>query len=153
MDEFNLDNTGKYDQTRARKKDAQFEIEPRRSPRHEPEEKAGFHFGSRRNEDDGDELPELPTRYDHEDSFSEDEPEIELPAEEYEPPIPVGREAESMDEPADESVSAGSADDIVHQVQESIETSYPIPEPYIPVASAEDTIAAPAQEEAPLPVG
>ena len=151
MDEFNLDNTGKYGQTSARKNDVQFEIEPRRSPRREPEEKAAFHFGSRTDEDDGDELPELPTRYDHEDSFSEDEPEIELPADEYEPPIPVGREAESMDEPADESVSAGSADDIVHQVQESIETSYPIPEPYIPVASAEDTFAAPAQEEAPLP--
>ena len=41
MDEFNLDNTGKYDQTRARKKDAQFEIEPRRSPRREPEAPQG----------------------------------------------------------------------------------------------------------------
>ena len=149
MDEFNLDNTGKYDQTRARKKDAQFEIEPRRSPRREPEEKAAFHFGSHTDENAGDELPELPTRYDHEFSFLEDEPEAELSADEYEPPASIEQEAQSPDEPAGESVSAGSADDIVHQVQESIETSYPVPEPYISVESAEDASSAPVREDAP----
>ena len=151
MDEFNLENTGKYNQTGARKNDVQFEIEPRRPSRREPEEKPAFHFGSRTEEDAGDELPELPTRYDNEFSFSEDEPEAELPADEPEPPAPVMQDVQSAEEYAEESVSAGSADDIVHQVQASIETSYPVPEPYIPVDSDEDTPASQVREDAPLP--
>ena len=151
MDEFNLENTGKFGQTGARKNDVQFEIEPRKSSLREPEEKPAFHFGSRTDEDAGDELPELPTRYDHEFSFPEDEPEAELPADEPEPPAPVMQDVQSAEEYAEESVSAGSADDIVHQVQASIETSYPVPEPYIPVDSDEDTPASPVREDAPLP--
>ena len=131
MDDFNLENTGKYGQTDARNDKHEFEIDPPRPSRRELEGRVSFHFGTRTDEDAGDELPELPTRHDADFHFADEmRQEAEPPADE-----PVYEPADTLPNAPGED---RSADDIAQQVQESIETAYPIPEPYIPVSGTDD---------------
>ena len=121
MDEFNVQNTGKYGRPDTWNQDTRFEVDP--SLMKPEQESPRFIFGHRAEDADGDELPELPTRYD------EPHPEEEEP------------------------VRDDKADDIAQQVQASIETSFPqdipIPKPDVPPVE-EDEAPSEAEQEAYL---